>query len=119
MPASLSLDCNQVGISIHAGQDVAISLTFLNSDGTPVDLTGANLKMQIAFPSPLLLTTASGGLPLTDPVNGIAQLNIPTSVTVDLPAGVYPFDFWEVTGINADFDFSGMFTVIPSITAVP
>lgn len=98
-------------MSIIAGETVAQSLS-VASGGGPINLTGYTLKMQINFPTPLLLSTANGGITITDPTQGQAQINIAESVSAGLTVGRFAYEFWMISGGGAATPLlTGLFTV--------
>ena len=106
-------------MAIAAGETVAEALTIANGS-TPVNLTGYTLKMQIEFPTPLLLTTGNGGITLTNAVQGQAQINISDTTSATLPSGSFPYDLWMVSGGGvATRILSGLFTVSQNLAPIP
>lgn len=71
-------------VVINKGESVHLNLTYNNSDGTPIDLTGATLLIPEALPAELL-----GGTVVVqgDPLNGNALLFIPASLSASMGAG--------------------------------
>jgi hypothetical protein len=106
-------------LSITAGETVAESLA-IASGGSPVNLTGYTLKMQINFPTPLLLTTGNSGITITDAAQGTAQINIADTASVLLSIGIYPYDFWMISGGgDATRILNGSFSVNQNIAPIP
>lgn len=107
--------------SMIAGETVATALAI--STGTPaapIDLTSYTLQMQINFPTPLLLSTANGGITITDPVQGQAQINIPSATSADLPQGSYPYDLWMKSPAGVETPLlKGSFKIYPAVSPVP
>jgi hypothetical protein len=108
---------NLTNFTIASGEYVTLQFAFANN-GTALDLTGYSAKMQINFPSPLLLQTPSSGLSIPTPANGIVNLTIQTTQT-DVVAGTYPYDFWLIISGEPIPYMSGNFIVTPSRTPVP
>lgn len=76
----------------RAGEDFNIPLTFTNSDGSPIDLTGA----EIYFVLSRFLTSGSPSISLTvngddqeDPESGVANIPIPATLSKDLSGDYY------------------------------
>ena len=63
-----------------------VALTFTNPDGTPVNLTGAALAMEIRK-TPSTPVLASATLIITNAAAGLAAMTLPDSVTSALQAG--------------------------------
>lgn len=63
-------------------------------DDTPINLTGANVKMTIGFQTPLPLSTQNGYIKILDAAQGRFVLNIPSDETVEFIPGTYPYDVW-------------------------
>jgi hypothetical protein len=64
------------------------------ADGTPINITGSTLRMGVRVqPSDIteamLLTTATGELPITDPVNGAFSIMLSMAQLQQLPVGSY------------------------------
>jgi hypothetical protein len=128
MPLTATIDCSSscatpqnlnVTLTLSDGETVAEQLT-LSAGGSPIDLTGYSVKMQIAFPTPLLLNTGNGGITLPDPTAGVAQINIADTVSATFPVGSFPYDLWTISPANvAARIIGGLFVVLQSITTVP
>ena len=110
---------NITSFVMMAGENVSAQLTFA-SGGSPVNLTGFNFKMNIGFPSPLLLSTGAGSIVITNAASGILTFNLNTGQTENIPGGSYPYDLWLINSSNAPTPLlSGYFIIQQSITAVP
>jgi hypothetical protein len=75
------------------------------SDGTPVDLTGWQLKSefrtQVASVEVLFTaTTENGGWVITEPTAGVFTLNIAPEQTAPLPVGAVVFDVLRTDPAN-------------------
>lgn len=115
--------CDDIAnISITQGDTLAMYVQILQNLTTPLDITGASIRMTIAFPTPLILSTANGSIIIVDPENGIFTINIASTVTAALPIGAYSYDLWienESSPIVENQYFNGSFTITASITEVP
>lgn len=112
-----------VNYTLFAGDYINTSATFLQSDGvTPMNLAGYYAKMQIGFPTPVILSTSNGGITIPTPTNGTIFLNALTSATSLWPVGTYSYDLWlEYPGspTNANEYYSGTITVLQPQTMIP
>lgn len=98
-----------------------VGLTFTNDDQTPIDLTGATLRLRavhVAHPSSTFdISTATSGITLDDAPNGEATILVGSDVTAALERGTWRYDFFiSRTGVeNDDVPFRGALTVIGTI----
>jgi len=108
-----------VGMAMSAGETVATQIT-LSSGGSPINLSGYSLKMQINFASPLELNTTNGGITIISASSGIVQINIADTVSEQFVTGNYPYDFWMISGGGiASRLLGGVFSVLQSISPIP
>ena len=108
-----------INFLIAAGETVAEAVT-IAAGGVLVNLTGYSLKMQINFPSPLLLDTGNSGITTTNATQGAAQINISSATTETFGASSGLYDFWMISGSGvATRLFGGLFSVNSSITPIP
>lgn len=109
----------QTDVSIIAGETVALAAN-LSLNGSPVNLTGYSLKMQINFQTPELLNTGNGGITITNAAQGAIQINMSSTLTAAFPRGSYPYDLWMVSGGGVETPLlTGNFSIAPSISPVP
>lgn len=111
-----------VNYSLVNGDNIDNASTFLQSDGTPIDLTGWTAKMTIAFPTPVELTTGNGGLSIPTPINGQVFIVVSSTITSAWDTGTYPYDFWLIatqSPVSENQYYSGTVTVTPSVSPVP
>lgn len=80
--------CN-TSLHLIQGDTLQMAVTMRNSDLTPINLTGATVKMTIAKDT----VVYTGTLAITDAVNGVCQVNIPKETTNLIPVGEY---VWEI-----------------------
>ena len=107
-------------ITITAGETVALAMQIADASNTPINLTGYTLKCQVNFPAPLSLTTANGGIAITNASQGQAQINISDAASAALPPGAYPFDVWMISGGGVATPLlAGNFTVTPNVALIP
>lgn len=91
-------------------------------DGVPINLTGMNIKMTVAMPTPLVLSTENGGIIMTNAAAGQFIANIESSETAAFSPGTYNYDVWVEQNIAPPVEtqyITGAITVNPSISAFP
>jgi hypothetical protein len=81
---------------MEQGADWSLLLSIQNADGTPTNLSGCLLKMQIrstygADPVATLSTT-SGGIVITSASNGNVTISMSAAQLAAIPAGNYLYD---------------------------
>ncbi len=108
---------DNTNITLPQGETEPLPFSLTDSStGNLVDLTGYLLKMQIQFPTPVLLTSANGGISITG--IGVGHFNFTESLTY--PTGVYPYDVWMTSGSGvSDRMFAGRFSVPHRVTPLP
>lgn len=81
---------------IEQGADWALYLNFQNTDGTPLNLTGCTIKMQIRSDygvTPVAtLSTATGGITVTSATGGTATVALTATQTTAIAGGNYLYD---------------------------
>ena len=81
---------------IEQGANWSLYLSFEESDGTATNLTGCTLKMWIAAnytATPVAnLSTATGGITITNAANGTATISLAANETANITAGNYLYD---------------------------
>lgn len=97
---------------------VGINSISIATNGVPVDLTGAVIKIDfrkdIDYPAVLSLSTTNGSIVITQPTQG--KFTIPPRI-VDIPFGVYIYDL-QVTfanGVNLTY-MEGGWEIVADIT---
>ena len=111
----------QLNASFTQGDVVAWAFTG-SINGAPLNLTGAIVKMTIAFPAPLELSTINGGITITGATEGQFTVNMSSSETADFTAGQYPYDLWVQPQLSPPVEtqyITGTIFVNESITEVP
>ena len=117
----------RVDLALRQGADFATTLTFTNSDGSTVDLTGCELAAQLRrsprSPAPAdAVFTVAINAPATA---GIATMSLPAAASAPLVCGNEPSDpasryFWDLQLTDAGGLISaplfGAVTVYPEIT---
>ncbi len=109
-----------VNLTVSAGETVATQLT-LSSGGSPVNLTGYTLKMQIGFDEPLLLDTGNGGISIVNAADGIIQINMAYTMTDQFAPGTYYYDLVSLSPGDTTVMrvIAGAFVVLETVTPVP
>ena len=95
-------------------------LTWKQSNGTPVNLTGYTARMQVrdhyaSSSSVLTLTTENGGITLGGAA-GTITLAATATATAALTADTYVYDLELVDGATVTRLVQGQFTVNPEVT---
>ena len=112
----------QLNASFTTGDVVAMAFTGTNSDATPLNLSGAIIKMTIGFDTPLELTTFNGGIIVTDAANGKFTVNMSSNMTALFIPGAYPYDLWIQPQLSPPVEtqyITGDIYVNQSVTVVP
>lgn len=102
------------------GSTLSRVITWKNSAGTPINLTGYTARLQVrdnysAASSLLTLTTENGGIALGGAL-GTITLNATATQTAALTADQYVYDLELVTGATVTRLVQGSFTVTPEVT---
>ena len=111
----------QLNASFAQGDDVEWAFAG-TVNGTPLNLTGASIRMTIGLPTPLVISTANGGIDITDPSQGQFQVSISSDTTAPLAPGTYPYDLWIESQQSPPVEnqyVTGAVTINQSITVVP
>ena len=106
-----------VNYTIYTGEYVTLQYA-ITSGGSAMNLTGYSAKMQINFPTPLLLQTPSSGLAIPTPTNGIVNATL-TNAQTEVVAGTYTWDFWLIISGQPVPYLSGAIAVQQGVTPVP
>lgn len=113
--------------SFRQGTDFTLKLTYKDSSGNPINITGYRFGMRLQ-PGPdsrgmqiahIDLTTQNGGITL-DPTNGIINILLPGAQTANISwvTGNYNLIMKTSTGQVQELIF-GTVTVIPSLSPTP
>ena len=121
--ASFGWDPSPLDIYFSQGEDFVMPVQLKNPDGSFINLTGCEMKMQIrhrAGSTPIygdFQTPPGFGILITDPLNGIFKITIPKSITTFIPPGEDGFDLFITDSAGETHPyFTGAVTVTPSIT---
>lgn len=72
-------------ISIYQGDDFSLSLIIKDNEGNVVDVTGYSYLCQIRRKTTASTTLAELDVTATDAINGVVEISLNKTVTVDLP----------------------------------
>jgi hypothetical protein len=102
------------------GATFSREITWLDSQGLPVNLTGYTARMQVratasAASTIFSLTSPSGGIVLGD-ATGTITITIAATATAAAPAGCYVYDLELVDGSTVYRLLQGDFTVDAEVT---
>jgi len=105
----------QYNITLDQGATYSQLVTWKNSSGTLIDLTGWTARMQVrplvkSATSLIELTTENGRISLGGAA-GTITLTISATDTDDLPVGTYRYDLELVDGSTVERLLMGSFTV--------
>lgn len=120
---SISLNAQgqqQINATLTQGDFVGWSF-LLKIDDTPINLTGAYVKMIIGMPTPLVLSTENSGITMINPVGGEFLVNISSDQTEQFDLGTYQYEVWvkqNIASSNETQYISGVVTINPSISVL-
>jgi hypothetical protein len=113
MAGSFDISCDQ-------GATFALAISWIDSDGTAVNLSAYTARMHVR-PSvesatlTVALTTENGGIVL-DAATGRIELRLTATQTAALAAGAYVYDLELVSGATVTRIIQGAFTVRAEVT---
>ena len=104
----------------HTKGDTFKAINFtLDEDGTPVDLTGASIRMMVKLNATdtnfaLEVSTSSGGMLITDAANGAFTFE---EQIIDIDAAKYVYDI-EITDTNGNVNtyIKGSWHILQDVT---
>jgi hypothetical protein len=107
-------------ISAQQGSDYSVTLTYKDSNGAAVNLTGYTARMQVrrvaSSPYVYLSLTSSSGMTLGGAAGTVA-ISIPAVALASIPAGAYVYDVELVSAGGAVVKpIVGSFTVSAEVT---
>lgn len=107
-------------VQAEQGATLSLSLTWKDSDGTPIDLTGFSARLQVrrsatASGNPLLDATDGNGITLGGS-DGTISIEIGADAMSDLPAGDLRYDLELDSGSQVTRLLEGVFKVSPEVT---
>jgi hypothetical protein len=79
-------------IEIYQGDTFKRDLTFKNQDGTPVNITGATIKLTVKAKATDTAVIIEQDAIIVDGPNGTAQLVVADTVTKDITVDQYVYD---------------------------
>ena len=121
----LSVGGNALGQTLNASftQGDVVAWAFTGTiNGTAINLAGSTIKATIDSRTPLVLSTATSGITITNAGAGQFSINLTSTQTASLAPGNYPYDLWIEPQTSPPIEtqyITGIITVLPSVTAVP
>jgi len=111
---------NTVNIVIDQGADYSLSLTWKDSTGNAINLTGYTARSMVRHsyhsPQPLIsLTTENGGIEI-DGANGVINVSMTAAQTANLPASNCVYDLEVVNGTSVTRLIEGAARITPEVT---
>jgi hypothetical protein len=108
--------------TIDQGATWSVTVTYTDSNGAPINLTGYTAAMQVrqqynSTDAELTLTSPSGGIVIT-PLTGIIVITMTATQTAALEEGFYVYDVELTLGTFKDRMMQGQLTVAPEVTRV-
>lgn len=108
--------------TIDQGATWSVVVTYKDSAGTPINLTGYTAAMQVrqqysSADADLTLTSPSGGIVIT-PLTGVVTITMTAAQTAALEEGYYVYDVELTSGSYKDRLIQGQLTVAPEVTRV-
>lgn len=108
--------------TIDQGATWSVVVTYKDSTGVPINLTGYTAAMQVrqqysSDTAELTLTSPSNGIVIT-PSTGIVTITMTAVQTAALEEGYYVYDVELTSGSYKDRLIQGQLTVAPEVTRV-
>ena len=108
--------------TIDQGATWSVVVTYKDSTGVPINLTGYTAAMQVrqqysSDTAELTLTSPSNGIVIT-PSTGIVTITMTAVQTAALEEGYYVYDVELTSGTYKDRLIQGQLTVAPEVTRV-
>lgn len=108
--------------TIDQGATWSVVITYKDSTGAAINLTGYTAAMQIrqqynSTDADLTLTSPSNGIVIT-PLTGVVTVTITAAQTFTLAEGYYVYDIELTSGTYKDRLIQGQLTVAPEVTRV-
>jgi hypothetical protein len=108
--------------TIDQGATWSVTVTYKDSNGAPINLTGYTAAMQVrqqysSTDADLTLTSPSGGIVIT-PLTGVIVITMSATQTLSLSEGFYVYDVELTSGTFKDRMMQGQLTVAPEVTRV-
>ena len=83
--------------SFMAGDSIDVTTKFeilVDDEYVPIDITGADIYMNIGLDTPIQLTIANGGIIVEDAQNGVIRIAIDSATTATWKPCDFPIDLW-------------------------
>jgi len=108
--------------TIDQGATWSVTVTYTDSTGAPINLTGYTAAMQVrqqynSTDADLTLTSPNGGIVIT-PLTGVIVITMTATQTASLEEGFYVYDVELTSGTFKDRMMQGQLTVAPEVTRV-
>ena len=108
--------------TIDQGATWSVTVTYTDSNGVPINLTGYTAAMQVrqqysSTDADLTLTSPSGGIVITG-ATGVIVITMTATQTLSLAEGFYVYDVELTSGSFKDRMMQGQLTVAPEVTRV-
>lgn len=107
-------------LKIDQGSTFSLVITYKDSEGTLINLTGYDARMQLRRnhddDTPLIELTVANGRIALGGVDGTVTLTISSGDTAALPAVEGVYDLELVSGSTVDKLIAGTFTIAPEVT---
>lgn len=108
--------------TIDQGATWSVTITYTDSAGAPINLTGYTAAMQVrqqysSEVADLTLTSPSGGIVIT-PLTGVVVITMTAAQTGALEEGYYVYDVELKSGSYTERLIQGQLTVAPEVTRV-
>ena len=108
--------------TIDQGATWSVTVTYTDSTGAPINLTGYTAAMQVrqqysSTDADLTLTSPSGGIVITG-ATGVIVITMTATQTASLEEGFYVYDVELTSGSFKDRMMQGQLTVAPEVTRV-
>jgi len=106
-----------VEIQIEAGATFSSQVDVSDASGSPKNLTGFTITSQLRK-SYYSTSAVNFTINVTDPVNGIIELELDSSTTANIRAGRYVYDVEMLENSTGTVTriFEGIATVLPNVT---
>jgi len=108
--------------TIDQGATWSVTVTYTDSNGAPINLTGYTAAMQVrqnydSTTADLTLTSPSGGIVIT-PLTGVVVITMTAAQTEALDEGYFVYDVELTSGSYKDRLIQGQLTIAPEVTRV-
>lgn len=109
----------RVNLAMANNEDLRQGFALADQTGSPIDLTGALLKLRLESSNgvdALEASTTNGHITLTEPDLGRFEIAVPAAAMRALPTGVYRHDLLLLTGVRQLRVWEGALTLNDGVT---